>query len=71
VEQQQKMIDFPFQHNPKLIEWPRSSTSDSKDKCQMVQPKSDCGGGRQLETNFSSPWMNFGTHKPHFYDNTD
>jgi hypothetical protein len=44
VERQQKMIDFLFQHNTKLLERRRSSTSDSKDKFKMAQPKRYCGG---------------------------
>ena len=42
VERQQKMIYFLFQHNTELLEQCRSSTSDSKDKFKMAQPKQYC-----------------------------
>jgi len=71
VERQQKMIDFLFQHNTELLERRRSSTSDSKDKFKMAQPKRYCGGARELETYLGSLRSNFRTHKHLFHDDTD
>jgi len=65
------MIDFLFQHNTKLLQRRRSSTSDSKDKFEMARPKSYCGGARELETYLGSLRSNFRTHKHLSHHDTD
>jgi len=71
VEQQQKMIEFLFQHNTELLERRGSSTSHTKDKVKMAQPKRYCGGARELGTYIGSLRSNFRTHKHLFHDDTD
>jgi len=71
VERLQKMVNFLQQHNTELVEWRRLSTSDSKDKFKMAQPKRYCVGARGLETYHGWLWSNFRTHKPLFHDDTD
>jgi len=71
VEQQQKIINFLFQHNTKLLERCRSSTSDLKDKFKMAQPKRYSGGARKLETSLCSLRSNFRTNRHLFHDDTD
>jgi len=71
LELQQKMIDFLLQHNTELLERHRSSTSDSKDKFRMANPKHYCGGARERETYLGSLRSNFRTQKHLFHDDTD
>jgi len=71
VERQQKMIKFLFEHNTKLLEPRRSSTSHVTDKFKMAQPKRYCGGDRELETYLGSLRSNFQTHKHLFHDDMD
>jgi len=61
VEGQQKMIDIFIQHNTELLEWRKSSTSDSKDEFKMAQSICHWGGARKLETYLGSLWLNFRT----------
>jgi len=70
VERQQKMIDFLIQHNTKLLRRCRLSTSDSKDRFKMAQPKRYCRGARELETYHGSHRSNFRTHKHLVHDDT-
>jgi len=70
VEQQQKMIYFLFQQNTELLEWCRLSTSDSKNKFRMTQPKWYCGGAGELVAYLGSLRSNFRTHNHLFHDDT-
>ena len=71
MKRQQKMIDFLFQHNTKLLEQRRLSTSDSMDKFKMAQPKRYCGGNREVEAKLGPLQLNLRTHKHLVHDYTD